>query len=385
MRRPRVSDSQRAEEHPAASKSGSKRATAAVAPFPTSEVFSNIALKVVATAAVLVLCYFGKPVLVTLMVALMLAFVLEPLVSCLERHRVARPIGAVIALLLVAVSIYAASYFSYVKAVDFARDLPKYSGRIRESVVRFRQQAQKVQEARQAIVPDQPSDKNAVNVKAVQSDWSSLVTSGGTVTEALFAASFIPFLAYFMLTWHGHIRSSMVLLFPREDRTTAYVTLSHIAQMLRSFIIGNALIGLIMGAVSAGVFWALGVPYFYFVGFISGFLSLVPYMGVILAGVAPLAAGFGTLSTRGLLGVAITVVVVHLLALNVLYPKILGSRLKLNPLIVTVSLLFWGFLWGAMGLLLAIPVTAAIKIILDHVSGLQPLGHLMGEGEEYEA
>jgi predicted PurR-regulated permease PerM len=132
-------------------------------------------------------------------------------------------------------------------------------------------------------------------------------------------------------------------------------------------------------------FWAIGVPYFYFVGFISGFLSLVPYMGVVLAALPPLAAAFGTLGTTKLIEIAVTVVSVHLLALNVLYPKVLGSRLRLNPLIVTISLLFWGFLWGALGLLLAIPVTAALKIILDHVTGLQPLGNLMGEGEEHQA
>jgi predicted PurR-regulated permease PerM len=71
-----------------------------------------------------------------------------------------------------------------------------------------------------------------------------------------------------------------------------------------------------------------------------------------------------------------------LVALNVLYPKVLGSRLQLNPLAVTVSLLFWGFLWGGVGLVLAIPITAAIKIIFEHIDTLQPLSHLLGEGEE---
>ncbi len=353
-------------------------------PLIMAEGTSDAALKVLAIAAVLALCYFGKPVLVTILISVMLAFILEPLVGWLERHRVIRPIGAMIALLLLFASLYGASYLSYLKAVDFARELPKYSGRIRESVLRFRKQAEKMQQAKEAIVPDQPTDKNTVKVTQVNSDWSGMVSSGGSLTETIFSISFIPFLAYFMLTWQGHIRSSLVLIFPRENRTTAYVTLNHIAQMLRSFIVGNVLIGVIMGVVSAGAFWALGVPYFYFVGFISGFLSLVPYLGVVVAMVPPLAASFGTLSTKELLGVAITVVVVHLLSLNVLYPKILGSRLQLNPLIVTVSLLFWGFIWGAMGLLLAIPLTAAIKIILDHVTGLQPLGNLMGEGEEYQ-
>jgi predicted PurR-regulated permease PerM len=215
-------------------------------PSMSNEVFTNVAQKVIATAAVLALCYFGKMVLVTILLAVMLAFMLEPLVGWLERHRVIRPIGAMIALLLTAGLLYAASYFSYVKAVDFARDLPKYSGHIRESVLHFRQQAQKVQQARQAIVPDQANDQNTTKVKAVQSDWSTLISSGATVTEIFFAASFIPFLTYFMLSWQEHMRSSVVMLFPRESRTTAYVTVNSIAEMLRSFIVGNVVIGSIM-------------------------------------------------------------------------------------------------------------------------------------------
>jgi predicted PurR-regulated permease PerM len=69
----------------------------------------------------------------------------------------------------------------------------------------------------------------------------------------------------------------------------------------------------------------------------------------------------------------------HLIALNVLYPKFLGNRLQLNPLSVTISLLFWGWLWGAMGLVLAIPLTAATKIIFDHIEVLRPYGAWLGE------
>jgi predicted PurR-regulated permease PerM len=123
----------------------------------------------------------------------------------------------------------------------------------------------------------------------------------------------------------------------------------------------------------------LGVPYFYFVGFMSGFLSLVPYLGVLLALVPPLVTAMGHVHSAGLLGIAITVFGLHLFALNVLYPKFLGSRLQLNPLAVTLALLFWGFIWGAMGLVLAIPITAGIKIILDHVEPLRPYGAWLGE------
>jgi predicted PurR-regulated permease PerM len=74
-----------------------------------------------------------------------------------------------------------------------------------------------------------------------------------------------------------------------------------------------------------------------------------------------------------------TVFGLHLFALNVLYPKIIGKKMSLNPLAVTISLLFWGWLWGAMGLILAVPMTGALKIVFDHVDSLRPYGAWMGE------
>jgi predicted PurR-regulated permease PerM len=134
-----------------------------------------------------------------------------------------------------------------------------------------------------------------------------------------------------------------------------------------------------MSVVSMAVFGFLGLPYFYFLGVISGFLSLMPYLGVILAAIPPLAAGLGTLRETGLVLIIVTVLGLHLFSMNVLYPKVIGKRLQLNPLLVTISLLVWGWIWGALGLVLAVPVMGAIKIICDHVNSLRPVGEWMGD------
>jgi len=193
------------------------------------------------------------------------------------------------------------------------------------------------------------------------------------------AATFIPFLVYFMLTWQHHVRSSTVMLFPMHSRQTAYVTLGLISSMIRSFMVGNILIGLLLGLASTVVFWALNVPFFYFVGFISGFLSLVPYLGVVLAMAPPIFVSVGHLPSSDVLSLVVVVLGLHMIALNILYPKLLGNRLQLNPLAVTMALLLWAWLWGAVGLLLAIPITAAMKIVFDHVESLKPYGAWLGE------
>ena len=127
------------------------------------------------------------------------------------------------------------------------------------------------------------------------------------------------------------------------------------------------------------MFGVLGVPFFLVVGVISGFLSLVPYLGLLLALAPPLIVGLGPLDSGDLAAISLIVAALHFFAMNVLYPKVLGNRMQINPLAVTIALLFWGWLWGGMGLILAIPITAAMKIIFDHVEALKTWGDWMGE------
>jgi len=331
---------------------------------------------VVATAVVLLLCYVAKLVLVVLLVSVLIAFILAPLVNLLEMTRIPRPVGSFIAVVVLGALIYGGLYFGYNRVTGFVQDLPKYSSRIKHVVMRFREQAQKIE----TVLPGNASDdKQTVRVQQ-QTSWSDVVTNNlGGVAEVLLMISFIPFLVYFMLSWQDHVRAATVMLFKMENRNTAYVTLGRISAMIHSFINGNLAVGIFTSIISLIVFGALHLPYFYFLGFISGFLSLVPYLGVVLALIPPVVAGIGVLHSGGMVAIIATVLGVHVFALNVLYPKLIGKRLQLNPLAVTVSLLIWGFLWGAPGLILAVPITGAMKIIFDNVESLRPYGAWLGE------
>ena len=340
-----------------------------------SDKVSSAATTIVATAVVLTICYIAKPVLITLLVAILFAFLLEPIVNLFLRVRIPRPVGALIAMILAGALLYGMTYAFYSKAVDFSQQLPQYSQKIRGHIMKFRERAQAIQNA----LPGAKDEKQTVRVEQ-QTNWSELISSSaGTVTELLFMISFIPFLAYFMLTWQDHTKAATVMLFRMENRNTAYVTLGRISKMIRSFMVGNLVIALILSGLSMVVFFFIHLPYWYFLGVISGFLSVVPYLGVILAMVPPLAAGLGQVNGAVMLGIVLTVFGLHVFALNVLYPKLIGKRLQLNPLAVTISLLFWGWLWGAMGLILAVPITAAMKIIFDNVDATRPYGAWLGE------
>jgi predicted PurR-regulated permease PerM len=336
---------------------------------------------IIAMAVVLAICYVAKLVLVTLLVSVLIAFTLAPLVGILEKIRLPRAAAALIAVLLLTGACWGASYFFYNRAVDFAHELPKYSERVKGMLAHVRQQTADLQKSTETILPEAAKNaKRAVPVKVENSSGTEIITNHlGTLTEVALTLAFIPFLVYFMLSWQEHARRKTVELFRPEHRTVAYVTLGQIALMMRSFIAGNFIIGVFLSAASIAVFGVLGLQYFYFLGILSGFLSLMPYLGVILALVPPLAAGAGKLHEGGAIAILVTVVGLHLFAMNVLYPKVLGKRLQLNPLVVTIALLIWGWIWGAAGLVLAVPIMGVIKIICDHVTSLRAFGEWMGE------
>ncbi len=326
---------------------------------------------------IIMLAYYGESVLAVLFFAILLSFMLSPVVQALEYLHVPRALAALVSVVVLLAALYGVTAASYNQALIFADNVPKYSQKIRSILQPFRQEAEKIEKTGEAVGDPEPS--NVVPVRQVKS-WSEVLTHGaGTLTDIVLAASFIPFLAYFLLTWQSHARSATVMLFPMHHRHTAFVTLGLIGKMLQSFIVGNLVIGLLISGVSVALFGLLHVPFFYFIGFLSGFLSLIPYLGVVLAMVPPILVGLGQLETGDLVVVVFCVVGLHLFALNVLYPKLLGSRLRINPLAVTIALLFWGAVWGAIGLVLAIPITGAIKIVFDHVESMKPYADWLGE------
>ncbi len=193
-------------------------------------------------------------------------------------------------------------------------------------------------------------------------------------------ASFVPFLVYFLLSWSEHLRTRFLLLFDGEDRAAAEHAWTGVGAMVRAYVIGNFMLGLLLSVASALLFASVKLPYWLVVGPMSGFLSLVPYIGLPLAMIPPMIAALPAGREPTLyLFLAASVALLHLFALNLLYPKFVGARVHLNPLVVTVALMFWGMLWGGIGLLLAIPLTAALKAVCDNVVSLRPYGRLLGD------
>jgi predicted PurR-regulated permease PerM len=331
------------------------------------------ALNALGVGAIFAICYFGEEILVVLLISILVAFILAPVTELFMRFRMPRAVAAGLSVALLLAALGAVSYYGVNQASNLLEQLPKYTGRIRQDVAKISRKTQNLE------VLNPSAEKGTVKVRETTSFTDLLSRGFGSATEIVLAASFIPFLAFFMLTWQEHARTATVGLFPLEHRRDAHAALGQIAGMVRSFMVGNVVIALMIAGVSTIVFAALHVPFFYFAGIVSGFVSLIPYLGAILAVLPPLFVGVDKLTLPDVGWIVLTAVASHVIAMNVLYPKILGSRLRLNPLAVTIALLIWAWLWGALGLLLAVPITAGMKIVFDHVESLKPLGTWLGE------
>ena len=338
---------------------------------------------VVACIATIGLLYLLKLVLLTTLISVLIAYVLEPPVKWLTQAHLPRWAAALIVVTLVLFVVGGASYFSYNSASAFIEQLPQYSETFRQTVGKISARASKLEkQASSAMAPPKNANQpKPVPVVLEQPEGITrlLTENSSTILDVLMAVGFIPFIVYFMLLQKDHFHVATVRFFPKEHRLVAHKTVGSISSMVRTYIVANVTLGAVNSIILLVVFWILGLKYFYFIGAISGFVSLIPYLGVFLALLPPLAAGLGVLGKVGLITILLTVVGLHLVIMNVAYPKFVGQRLQLNALVVSISLLFWAWIWGAAGLILAIPVLGAMKIICDHIEPLQALGDWLGE------
>ena len=342
-------------------------------------------LRVIAAAIVLACVYFASTIIITLICAIFTAFVLDSGVKSLERARVPRWIGSMLMVLLMLGIMSLGAYFLYDRAVALLDDLPHITANLKQLFAHFESTAKNIRQSTSGIL-SQSGEATIPSVRLEQeSPWAQFLLRGlGSLYAAAVTVMFIPFLVFFMLTSKDQIWASTLNLFSVEKRQHVEDVLRGMSRMVREYVLGNLLVALISAAFMTPVFAAVGLEYALLMGPIASVLSLVPYIGVALAMLPPMLISLAE-GTRlePLLVIAITVVVVHFIAVNFLTPKLVGRRVKLNALTVTIAMMFWGWLWGGIGLVLAVPVTAAMKAIFDNVRPLKPYGDWMGEPKEW--
>jgi predicted PurR-regulated permease PerM len=340
---------------------------------------SNASQRIIAVGIVFVFLYVASSIVMTLLLAVLMAYFLDPVVGALERIHVPRALGALLTLLAVTAIFIGMGYLIVVRVGQFASDWPRYSAVLRHATTAFDRQISTVEKQVEAIAPATERGRAASRTVEPPPVREWLFWGVGSLYSILLVATFVPFLVFFMLAAKRRIWKATMELFPDEHQESVKEALDKVSSMLRSFVAGNALVALILALSSWAFFLGIHLDYPFLTGSVSGVLNLVPYLGAILAWIPPYMIGMAQWTTVGpYIGVAAVLTLLHIIGLNVLMPAIVGRRVHLNALAVTISLLFWGWMWGAIGLILAIPITATIKVICDYTDGWEPFGHWLG-------
>lgn len=336
---------------------------------------STFSLRVIAAGILVLFAYYGQGVVITLVLSILLAYCLDPVVELLERVRIPRTVGAMVTVLLLCAALGAAGYAMWMRTSDFAENWPKYENVLKKAANAVEAKISRIEKKVSEIGPAPTPGVTRVTTADTGLVHGLILRGIPSLSTAVLEVTFVPFLVFFMLAekrevWHGTLQ-----LFPASRRTQVKETLDDLREVLRDYLAGMCVLTLLVVAMSSAFFWALGLEYPVLAGAASGILNMVPYIGAVLAWLPAFVLALPKWQTLGwFVLIAGGLTAIHVFALNLLAPQIVGKKVRLNAVAITIALLFWGWVWGGMGLVLAIPITATFRVICDHTESWKPIG-----------
>jgi predicted PurR-regulated permease PerM len=337
-----------------------------------------ILLFVLVVGLLTVFGYYASSICITIILAGFLAILFDPVVVTLEKLHLPRSVAAAGIVLAGMSLIGLLGYVLYGRATSFAEELPIYTSKIQQTIGPISRKIQSFQQSAGNLTNDVHATRKVPEVRLQESPtWPDYLVRGvGSVWGALIIAGVVPFLTFFMLCTKDQMAVRMNGLFSSRIDAARFIT--NLNQMIRGFVAGNLIVGSVMAAATTLVLWGVGMKGALPLGIASGFLNLVPFIGLIASLALPVAGALLQFNTPGpYIVIIFTILFLHVVSANLLIPKFIATRVSIGPVAATVGILFWGWLWGVMGLLLAVPLTAFIKAVADLHPSLCHLSNML--------
>jgi len=322
--------------------------------------------------------YFASSICITVVLAGFLAILFDPVVVTLEKMHLPRSLAAAAIVLAGVGLIGLLGYLFYGRAMSFAEEVPVYASKVQQTIEPISRKIQDLQQSAGSLTNDAHPTKKVPEVRLQESPtWPDYLVRGvGSVWGVLIIAGVVPFLTFFMLCTKDQMAIRMDGLFGSGKDAARFIT--NLNQMIRGFVAGNLIVGSVMAVATTLVLWGIGIQGAIPLGIASGLLNLLPFLGLIVSLALPLAAALLQFNTPGpYIVITLTVLFLHVVSANLLIPKFIANRVSIGPVAATVGILFWGWLWGVMGLLLAVPLTAFIKLVADLHPSLCHLSNML--------
>jgi predicted PurR-regulated permease PerM len=351
----------------------------------------NVAFTIVAVASVIVLLQFMQSIVIPFVLGGLLFYALDPGVDWLQRRGVPRALGAGLTLSLTVAATGALAYSLQGQAMTVIDQLPAGARKLAQAMDRrgagVPSPIDKVQEAADALqtstAQEPPPGVVRVQVEQPAFQASSFVwTSSLTVMTAANQLVMVLFLTYFMLLSDQLFKRKLVeIVGPTlsQKKVTVQI-LEEIATQIEQFIVIQLLTSAAVGLVTFGALWWLGLQQAALWGLLAGIFNSIPYYGPLLVTGGLSVVGFLQFGTLGMTAaVAGVALLVTTLEGSLITPRLMGRAAQMNTVAVFAGLLFWSWVWGIWGMLLAVPMMMVLKAICDRVERFEPIGRLLGE------
>lgn len=349
-------------------------------PFPVAVNIRSVALTGLFLLAVLYTLYFARVLILPLVLVFLLDALLSPLVRRLKRARVPEALSAALILATLVGTVGLGVYRLSGPAAAWVAMAPQSLVKVQSKLKALRRPVQHFNEA--AAQVQEITEMGGAQAVQVEVREPSLGESlfGGT-REVLGIAFLVCVLLFFTLAAGDLFLVKVVKAIPKLGDKKRAVQIAHDAEeQISSYLTTVTLINAAFGFIVGVALHLLGMPNPVLWGVLAGVTNFIPYVGALLCmGVLGAVAlvHFDTLG-RALAAPALFLVL-NLVESYLVTPLVVGRRLSLNPVAVFVGVLFWGWIWGIAGALLAVPILAMVKILCDRIDGLAPIGEFLGQ------
>jgi predicted PurR-regulated permease PerM len=340
----------------------------------------HVALVGLFVLAVLYTLHLAQAFVLPIVLAVLLDFMLSPVVRALKKRRIPEPVGAGLIILGLLGALGAGGWYLAEPAADWIRRVPESTAAVQRKLQTMRGSVEQVTKAAEQVEKaTEVAASEGVRQVEIKGPSLSKQLFGGTAS-LLSGATVVLFLTYFLLAVGDLFLQKLVAVLPQfKDKKTAVSIARATEAQISVYLFTSTLINVGVGVATAIAMWLVGMPNAALWGVVAAVLNFVPYVGALVNMVLLALAAFVTFDSvsRALLVPAVFFGI-NLIEGNLVTPMILGRRMRLNTVALFIGFVFWWYIWGVAGAILAVPMLAALKIICDHIESLTPIGEFLG-------